>query len=437
MSSDITDARFYLRTLTRVMECVRKDFKPIVAVAVALTLIGAYAGTASNRAVSTAQLLLTPLPLRAATTDDDLAKMIAEPLDVITASRLCTSDDCLRLTMERLNASGEFSRPFEDLNRLRLALSYEITITKETPYETEYSPVLQLRARGHTATTAKTMVDTWAEVCVEIAEQYRDRQQSLAVRAFLAQRGQLLDVLSEAEGEIEQFRRENNLEFVSQRLEQVVELTTEYLEQRAAITQDMIDAESRLRALQTVLEGQEPQLRLRWTPSGRLADWAADALRLESPPVEAVEADILTQEQLNPVYMNLLGEAAATQSLVDGKMARLEILETQLDELKAEMLELQVESARLRREDRRLERAAEIVEEAYKDAALKTTFARMAAELDQPGIQLLSAGAEWRVPRFRRGILFGFAGGVVGLLGAVALSAGARLVLLPAIEEQA
>lgn len=433
MSSDITDSRFYLRMAAKVAGCIRQDIGPIVLVAVALGLIGLVAGIRSNYATSTAQLLLTPLPLRAATTEDNLAKMIAEPLDVITASRLCTSDEALRVTMEKLNESGEFRRELDDLNRLRRALSFEVTVVKETPYETEYSPVLQLRARGRTAGEARLMVNSWADVSVELAERYRERQQNLAERAFTTQKVQLLESLSEAEGEIEAFLRENNLEFVEQRLEQLVDLTTRYLDLRAEIEQEVIDAKAKVAALNTILDTQEPAIRLRWTPSGRLTDWVGGQI-LTDETGEETGGDFLTQEQLNPVYTNILSEAAQIQGTIDGKVARLERLDEQLAEFAIEMREMQEEDARLKREDRRLERAAEIIEGAYMDAAVKANFARMANELDQPGIQLLSPGAEWRVPRFRRGILFGFAGGVAGFVGAAALSARLRLVVLPAVE---
>jgi len=433
MSNDITDARFYLRTAASIVACIRRDFFPIAAVAIAFALIGLVSGIRSNYAVSTAQLLLTPLPLRAATTEDNLAKMVAEPLEVITASRLCTSDEALRMTMERLNESGEFPRPLNDLNRLRRALSYEVTVSKESPYETEYSPVLQLSARGRTAQQARIMVNTWAEVSVLLAERYRERQQTLAENAFDVQKRQLLESLTKAEEEIELFLRDNNLQFVEQRLAQLVTLTTEYLDKRAEIEQDIIDAQSKARALQGTLDTQEPTLRLRWTPSGRLMDWAGGALQMDEGDSEG-DGDLLTQEQVNPVYLSLVSQVAETEATIMGKQARLEKLDLLLAEFEAEMRELQAEDARLKREDHRLDRAAEIVEEAFRDAAVKATFARMASELDQPGIQLLSPGAEWRVPRFRRGILFAAAGGILGFAAAAALSASLRLVVAPAIE---
>jgi hypothetical protein len=73
------------------------------------------------------------------------------------------------------------------------------------------------------------------------------------------------------------------------------------------------------------------------------------------------------------------------------------------------------------------------MEDAFHDIALKREFAQVAGGLDNPPIQVVSEGAEWPLPRFRRAIAFGGVAGVLGLLAAACASAAYRMVLKPVL----
>jgi len=60
----------------------------------------------------------------------------------------------------------------------------------------------------------------------------------------------------------------------------------------------------------------------------------------------------------------------------------------------------------------------------------------MASRLEHPMLSVLSKGAEWRMPRFRRAILFGAGAGVFGLGLAMGLSLALRLIVYPALKQK-
>lgn len=165
---------------SQVLQALRKDWLIIVLFGLLLGIAGGFAGAWNARALSRAQLLHAPLPLREAMDKDPLGRMIAEPIRVRTIALVCESDATLARTLEILggHAAGW------NLNRLRRQLNVDIAIAEETPSETIFSPLIALTASAQSPEEAKKIVDAWANACVEEVARLRTEQHSPAATAF-------------------------------------------------------------------------------------------------------------------------------------------------------------------------------------------------------------------------------------------------------------
>lgn len=434
-SSESGLSSWYLGYLGTVLRHLHADRRAIAAVTIALAIVGAVAGKMTNNVSSSAQLLLTPLPLRSATTEDDLSRMVAEPMDMKTAALLCMSDAALSRTRDALNADGALDQEVDDLNTLRGSLAYEITVAKETPYETVYSPILRLHAKGSSPQEAKLLVDTWAKTCEELAEEYMQRQHVPAMEAFAARAAAVRTDLETADAALETFRKENNLEHQEERLRALTKLINDTLALRAETVEGQARELAKFESLAAEQTKETPKLQLRWTPSGRLADALGGLLGQSSAAAPGgTQPGMLELEQSNPVYEEVRKEAVLAQSEAAGYGAELSEIDRQLTIFEEELQTLQEAAARIARKDRELERETEVLEEAYLSASIKQTYAEVASGLQRKELHVLSEGAEWRMPRFRRAITFGFTAGIWGLLVGCAVSILLRQIIRPALE---
>jgi len=431
---ELGTASWYLRQLGAILRAVRKDRVPIVTVAIIVALAGAIAGKLTNSTTSTADLVLTPVPLRDATTEDDLSRMIAAPMDLKTASLLCMSDQTISRTRDMLEERQLLKAPIKSLHALKNALRFEITVAKDTPYETTYSPILRLTAWGGSSAEAKALVNTWAQACVESATEYLERKQAPLEEGFKERTDQVRTSLEQADDRLEAFRRENSLEYCRERVTALTVLINETLALRAASVQNMEKERAKRAALVSELASEEAKLKLNWTPSGRLTALLGEGLGLSDESGAEVPG-MLEVEQGNPVYEVVRQQSATAQASASGYEAELKRIDEQLAAFDEELKTLQAESARVERMDRELLREVEVLETVYASASSKYEYAQMAAGLRTSEIHLLSEGAEWRMPRFRRAIMFGVAGGIWGFLLAALASVVLRQVVRPALEQ--
>lgn len=428
----------YIQWLGVVLNAMYKDRFMIVILTVILTVLGAAAGKLTITATSTASLLLTPLALQQQDSEDksadSLTKMLAEPMDVTTVSLICKSDETLSTVMQQLNESGVLESPIDDLIKLKNAMEFTITVSKDTPYVTEYSPVVQLAVQWGDAKEAKSIVDTWAEVCVERAERYRSLQQAPAANAFEEQRASMRTALDEAEENLETFYKANNIDLVEKRIDHLIALTTDYLKRMHDTETNLAANRAMAQAMKDSLSGEEATRKLKWQPSGKLLGL------VDLPKGDAEDAETptaLNQEVINSVYNFMRERLAMADSSVAEFEATLLQISKALETYDAELKTLQEQKAQLKRTEARLLREVGILESAYKDAALKDSYAIMASNLDQPALHVLSKGAEWRLPRFRRAILFGVSAGIFGFGMAAGLSLVLRLLIQPALKQAA
>ena len=437
MSNTAPSSPPYAAYLHDVLVCLRKDRAKIIAVTILVAAAAAILGKLTNTATSTAQLVLTPIPLQETTEEDALAVMLASELDVTTVSLLCKSDTVLQKTMEKINASGQLGKPIKYVNQLQNSLDHQVTVAKETPYELIYSPIVQLTARAKDPADACLTVNTWAEIVAESAQRFQDTVQKPAAKALDARTKELKTELVEAEMESEKFWTEGNIVYLEERLTEVITRINSLERSRTELETQMISERASLEVLNEELDTETEKLSLRWIPSEGMAT-ALSNLAGVNTVNKSEGADgsqsLIEMETLNAVYWELRGRAAATHATVVSTETQLSELDRRVGELETERLELQAELAKKNTEKARVGRTLERVEEAYSNLAEKDAYARVAEMLDHPVLQIISHGTEWRLPRFRRAILFGGIAAVMTCGAAVFLSIVYRMVLKPVLE---
>lgn len=425
---------WYQQEFGAILRCVMKDYKAIAVVVIVLTTLGIIAGQVTRGTESTAQLvLMTPLPLKVAVTSDGVAEMMAGTMDVTTASLLCESDEAMEMVRKRLNESGQLKQPIDNLWTLKNQLNLTITVSLETPYATEYSPILELTAKGATPEEAKLVADTWANVAVELAEKYRMTRQGHPITSYANETENLRENLDEAEIEVEEFWSENSVELYTKRANFLIGGINEIKDSIVRINHEVNREQARLEVLAKALESEEPVRQLKWIPSGRLAALVTDAVAPGANSAETGEANMLVREEVNPVYLELRQEQVVGEANLRGQEAERAKLEETMAEYEQELIELQALTAHVLRVEKRMTRDVNIAEESYKTSAVQLQYAEIAERFQQPPLQILSQGAEWNVPRFRRGAMFGIAAGIVGGIFGVAASIVLRRVVEPAM----
>ena len=427
----------YAAYLRDVLGCLRKDLTKIIAVTILAVAAAAAVGKLTNTATSTAQLVLTPIPLQERKADDALAVMLASELDVTTVSLLCKSDTVLRKTMEKLNASGELGEPIEYVNQLQNALDHRVTVSKETPYDLVYSPIVELTAYAKKPADARLMVNTWAEIVVAAAKEFQDAVQKPAAKALRARTEELKKDLVKAEMESEMFWTKSNVLYLEERLTDIIARINSLKHSETVLGTQLIAERASLEVINEELAAETEKLSLRWIPSAGLAAALSNVagVSAENRSEDAGKTQSLIEiEHLNTVHWELRGRAAATHATVASLESQLRELDPRVGKLEAERLEVQAELAKKNTEKNRVGRKLERVEGAYSNLADKNAYARVAEMLNYPALQIISHGTEWRLPRFRRAIIFGVIAAVMTCGAAVFLSIAYRMVLKPALD---
>lgn len=420
---------------SQIVAALKRDRYRIALATVLVAVVGGMVGRLGKSTTSTAQLVVTPIPLRqtfdpAKSPDDQLARMLALPLDLKTAALLCMSDDVLEKTRAALNNKPEFGRTIKALAQLRNTLRYKITVSKDTPYETVYSPILELTARASTPAQAKLMADTWAEQCVTASKSFQQKNQAPLAEAFEEQATVLSGELGKAEKDYEDFKKENSLVYLRNHLEGLVEALNLLEEARGRLEEEGTEAAGRVEAY-AAQKLVEPLLFERnWRlPEGTLSALAGKMGKPAASPEASGEK--LTIETINDAHVRILTELAIAKAEKDGKQRSLDRLMEVISEFKGEIKSWQEVLGEAEMRDKYLGRNVTVLEVAYLDAAKRLEFAKIAANLTPPQLQLLSRGAEWRIARFRPAIMFGILAGFWGFVCAAGLSVLIRFFRFP------
>jgi hypothetical protein len=432
-------------SLAGIVRGIRRDLVVIVVVALIAAGGGSIMGKLTNKTRSTAQLVLSPLPfaernkvrtVQGKTMEDELESMLATPLDVKSASLLCMSDEVLQKTLDQINTGGMSSKPVKDLLRLKKALSFQVAVDKETPYDITYSPLIVLTAEANNPSEAKLFVNSWARVVAEQAKKFQDIIQMPSATALEGRKEELKGELTQAELDSEKFWTENNTLYLETRLNEISGQINAFRKERNTLEAEIILGKGTAEALEKEMARVPEKVSLNWKASAELASILGVKLGLgatkEGASKESQDAPV-TVEVLNESHWKIAETLATKRSEVVGKEKKIEEIDRLVDALEKERLEVQAEFAKATTGKVRVGREMIRLEEEFRDIAMKCEFARVASSLNHPVLQVISEGAEWPLPRFRRAILFGVLSGVLGFLAAACGSATWRMFLKPAL----
>jgi uncharacterized protein involved in exopolysaccharide biosynthesis len=434
------------RYLRGIAWCVRADLVVILLAAILIAAGGALVGKMTNRVKSTSLLVLSPMPLsgkskvrvvEGKTREDELEAMLARPLDVKSTSLLCGSDEVLQKTLDQVSESGLLSKPIRNLTALRNALTFQVAVEKETPYDITYTPLIELTAEAKSPSDAKVIVNTWAKLVAEAAKKFQDAVQNPPATALEARVGEVHDEITQAELESEKFWTENNTFYLEARLNAISAQITDFEKERHTLQAEVVFDQTNAETLQSVLESTPPKVQLEWRPSEALAAALGPKLGLTGPKPEGAQGDspgALTVEWINQAYWDISRNLAWYRAEAEANKKKIDECKTLIEALEKQRLEYQALFAKATTGKIRVVRELARLEDNFKDLATKREFARVAGNLNLPALQVISEGAEWPLPRFRRAILFGAVAGLLGFLAGACASVAYRTVLKPTLK---
>lgn len=408
-----------------ILGCLRKDKWRIILITVLISVLGAVVGKATQSAKSTAQLLYAPAaPLRNMDGHDAIEKILDTPIDMRSIGLLCTSDETYQSTLDAINTSGEFSQPLE-LDELKDSLNYRITVAKETPYDLEYAPIIELTANAQTPRQAQIMVNTWAKECQAAGERYQAMFQTAAEQSLNSQVLELFEKYQEDQRAYAQFKKENILELYRSRITGLIATINDLEQSRNALMQNVVNAQARVLSTEEALKQEEQRLSVKWTAPDDTLKQLSGVLGINSQALgdEASVNTLVEMEQLNSVYLELKSKLAAAQVMLASEKAELDNVETLVVARTKELNELQEKNVEAARQDSILSYEASISGNTYSSMLARAEQARVALSLAKiPHLQVFGQGAEWPFSPYRKPVVFGIVAGMLGLIGAALVS---------------
>lgn len=432
-----------------VVQCLRKDWKVVLAAGVLLAALGGAMGKLNQTAESTAQLLYAPPAAFRSSDDktdkdkkvyesDKMDKMLSAPIDIKTIGLLCSSDDTYQKTLDKLNASGKFSQPLK-LKTLSDSLRYRITIAKETPYDLVYSPIIELTAEAKTAAQAQLMANEWAKQCVEAGSKYQSMFYTPSEEVMAVQLGKTYITFQTDQQEYAEFQKKEILDFYKARIDTVIASISALEQSKTDVMQNIVRAKAEAESTQLALNGENQKLNLKWKSPNKTLKQLASTVGLK-PQVSDEKAEpntdgLLDIEQLNENYITLRGDLANAQIAFASEQANYDELDKLIAQRRVELDDLQGKMVLAKIQDAFLKDKVTVSGDAYMNMLGRAEFSGIALELAKvPHLQLFSQGAEWQVPRFRGAIMFGFVMGALGCAAAALISCLFRLVVKPMLD---
>lgn len=422
-----------------IINCLRKDRRRIILAGILIAVLAAIAGRVTQSAKSTAQLLYAPsAPLRSMGGQDALEKILDTPIDMKSIGLFCTSDETYGRTLEAVNRKGAFERPLK-LDALKKSLKYKITVAKETPYDLVYTPIIELTAKARTPAQAKIVVDEWATQCQEAGQRYQEMFQTAAEESLGSQVRQLFEEYQDDQQAYAEFQKQNIIELYRSRITGIIATINGLEQSRDALMQNLVNAQAQIISTEEALKQEEKRLSVKWTAPEETLKQLSGILGLndQASTGDSPANTLVEMEQLNSIYMELRSKLATAQIALASEKAELENVDKLIAARTAELNELQEKNVEAARLDSILSYEASISGNTYSSMLARAEQAKVALTLAQvPHLQVFAQGAEWPMSPYRHAVMFGIAGGILGLVGATLVSLMYRLTVQPSIEAQ-
>ncbi|MCC6144102.1 MAG: hypothetical protein IT368_09870, partial [Candidatus Hydrogenedentes bacterium] len=232
----------------------------------------------------------------------DAATLVPTAFNPKIYEQLVSSTAVLGSVLDRLEKEGKFEEDPPVLEAFRGMVDVEITTIDETTRPVNYSPLIKLSARADTAELAGVIVDTWARIAIEQAQQAIRLQVAAVSETLTGQRQSYEEDLETVWQQLERETSEYNLEVLQQELNAKVELLNELNSTRSHSQRELQINEKKLATLQDsllqeVLAQQADYQQQVNTLTGQLADeksaFNTEILHLELQAQLELERDLI------------------------------------------------------------------------------------------------------------------------------------------------
>jgi hypothetical protein len=167
--------------------------------------------------------------------------------------QLVSSTAVLGTVLNRLETEGKFDGDAPPLESFRGMVEVEITTVDETTRPVNYSPLIKLSAKSDTRELASAIVDTWARVAVEQAQEAIRLRLAAVTETLGGQRETYEENLDTIWQKLEKETAEYNLEVLQQELNAKVELLNQLKTTRSQSQRELQINEKKLAMLQDTL----------------------------------------------------------------------------------------------------------------------------------------------------------------------------------------
>ncbi len=386
------------------------------------TLICAIVGTISALRMprtyeSTATLLVYPpffketeASTRARTEEEaklDLTEMMPRTFPVDTYKVIAKSQEIVKAIIDELRLG--------DVTVEGLSGRLEVELVKEGTRGTSYSQVILFHARSNDPRQAKQVADKWASLFKEKV----DKLAQNGMKETTSLIGVMWDTtkkdLEDAEGALEKFTKDSNLDLMKGRKKSKEALLTTLETDLDQTEIDIAKARAELVAMSKELEKEEKIEKLFKAPPDA-AIWLLEKTPGGDKKGTIGPKDGLLTEEYNPNYTPARDTQIQTQSMLQGLEGKRDKLVSAIEDLNREIENLQREIAEKETEFKLLTRNVTTVESTYELVAAKREKGKIAIASVASDIQIAADAVEPEKPVGTRRLFVVAAAALVGAI---------------------
>ncbi|MBW7865752.1 MAG: hypothetical protein GX580_17370 [Candidatus Hydrogenedens sp.] len=225
--------------------------------------------------------------------------LIPSPLSPKAYEYMLRSNSVLGQTVRRLDKEGFWGEDGPPvLNDFRESLSVDIEVVDETSRPINYSPLIRITAKGDTEEEAIKIVNTWADVSVEVAQRAASVRVGAPAAMLTIQRGENEKTLEAVWDEMREETALWNVDVIQKELDARILLLNTFTENKVTVERQMAVAEEKLRLIKadltTLLQGERERYS---TVTGGLRDRMAEEMTLAN--VEAISEELTMQLEVS------------------------------------------------------------------------------------------------------------------------------------------
>ncbi len=253
---------------------------------------------------------------------------------------MATSMDVLGQVLGLLDDANAFTGTVPELRDFSGMLVTQLETVDPTARPMTYSPILALRATADTYELAVAIVDTWAKVLIDTAQQVNNIRIAGVSNAMIDRTNDHKQLLDTVWVELAEETAQYDLKLLREELERRQILIHNLDEKLVDARIELRAAEERLIAVEQQLEV-EPEIKELFRSPSETAYWIVESTTDRDEILSELEQKGMRTEEINPAFTELRKNLAAAQQDVASYRARMESLVQQLESIRALQRETQ------------------------------------------------------------------------------------------------